>query len=85
VAGAGRVGGAARDWPTLLEEAYDRRDALARWADGDGARRAADYLMALARESRGASVPAASSQSISPAVASSSSQPLAGHAPQSSR
>jgi hypothetical protein len=76
---------AARDWPALLTEACARRHALSAWADGGGARRAADYLIALANESRGASVPAASSQSISPAAASSSSQPLAGQAPQSSR
>jgi hypothetical protein len=73
------------DWPTMLSDAYARRDALARWADGSGARRAADYLIALARESRGDSVPASSSQSISPVAESSSSQPLAGHSPQLSR
>jgi hypothetical protein len=84
-ADAGRADGAARDWPGLLHEADARRDAVARWADGGGAGRAADYLIALARESRGDSVPAASSQSISPVAASSSSQPLAGHSPQRSR
>lgn len=83
-ADGGRVG-AAHDWPALLEEAYARRDSLARWADGGGAGRAADYLIALAREARGESVPASSSQSISPTAASSSSQPSAGHSPQLSR
>jgi predicted glycosyltransferase len=37
-------------WPGLLEEARARRTALARWADGEGAARAADYLLALARD-----------------------------------
>jgi hypothetical protein len=81
----GRAGMTGNDWPALLSEAHARRDALARWADGGAAGRAADYLIALAREVRGDSVPAASSQSIIPAAASSSSQPLAGHSPQLSR
>jgi hypothetical protein len=68
-----------RSWPLLLEEARARRAALGRWADGGGAGRAADYLLGLARAS---SVPASSSQAISPSPASSSSQPLAGHSPQ---
>jgi hypothetical protein len=71
-----------RRWPLLLEEAWGRRAALAGWADGAGADRAADYLLGLARAS---SVPASSSQAISPSPASSSSQPLAGHSPQRSR
>ena len=73
----------ARDrWPLLLEEARARRGRLERWADGEGAGRAADYLIALAR---GASVPASSSHSTRPSAASSASQPLAGHSPQRSR
>jgi hypothetical protein len=72
----------APEWPLLLEEARARRTELARWADGEGAGRAADYLIALAQ---GSSVPASSSQSTSPAAASSTSQPLAGHSPQRSR
>jgi hypothetical protein len=69
-------------WPILLEEARDRREALERWADGEGAGRAADYLIALARAS---SVPASSSQSTISIAASSASQPCAGHSPQRSR
>jgi hypothetical protein len=69
-------------WPLLLEEARARRGTLARWADGLGAARAADYLVTLAR---GSSLPASSSHSTSPAVASSANQPLAGQAPQRSR
>jgi hypothetical protein len=69
-------------WPVLLEEARDRRGELERWADGDGAGRAADYLIALTRAS---SVPASSSQSTIPDAASSASQPRAGHSPQRSR
>jgi hypothetical protein len=69
-------------WPTLLEDARDRRGALERWADGQGADRAADYLIALARAS---SVPASSSQPTSPLAPSSASQPRAGHSPQCSR
>jgi hypothetical protein len=69
-------------WPLLLEEARARGETLARWADGEGAGRAADYLLELARA---ASVPDSSSQSTSPSSASSSSQPLAGHSPQRSR
>jgi hypothetical protein len=72
----------AGEWAPLLEEARARRAELARWADGEGAVRAADYLIALAL---GSSVPASSSQSTSPAAASSASQPLAGHSPQRSR
>jgi hypothetical protein len=73
---------ARRDWSRLLEEARTRQPELARWADGAGAGRAADYLLALAR---GSSVPASSSQSTRPSLASSASQPLAGHSPQSPR
>jgi hypothetical protein len=73
----------ARPWSAILDEALRRRDALAHWADGGGAGRAADYLVALAE--RGASVPASSSQSTSPAAASSASQPFAGQSPQRSR
>jgi hypothetical protein len=69
-------------WPILLDGARDRRGALERWADGEGADRAADYLIALARAS---SLPASSSQSTIPDAASSASQPLAGHSPQRSR
>jgi hypothetical protein len=69
-------------WPVLLEEARVRRATLAGWADGRGAGRAADYLLALAR---GESAPDSSSQSTSPAAESSSSQPLAGHSAQRSR
>jgi hypothetical protein len=69
-------------WPILLEEARDRRGALEPWADGEGAGRAADYLIALSRAS---SVPASSSQSTISDAASSASQPLAGHSPQRSR
>jgi hypothetical protein len=72
----------AEEWPRLLEEARARRAELARWADGEGAGRAAAYLIALAR---GSSVSASSSHSTSPAAASSASQPLAGHSPQRSR
>jgi hypothetical protein len=68
-------------WPLILEEARFRRDALAGWADGGGAGRAADYLLGLAGSSRSS----ASSQSTSPAADSSASQPLAGHSPQRSR
>ncbi len=70
------------EWPALLEEAWRRRDALERWADGGGVDRTADYLTALARA---ASVPAASSHSTSPFAASSVSQPFAGQSPQRSR
>jgi hypothetical protein len=70
------------EWPRLLEEGRARRTELARWADGRGAGRAADYLIALARAS---SVPASSSHSRRPAATSSASQPLAGHSPQRSR
>ena len=69
-------------WPALLEEARARGGELERWADGEGAGRAADYLIALARAE---SVPVASSQSTSPRAASSASQPLAGQSPQRSR
>jgi hypothetical protein len=69
-------------WPILLEDARDRRGALERWADGEGAGRAADYLIALSRAS---SFPASSSQSTIPDAASSASQPRAGHSPQRSR
>lgn len=69
-------------WPLQLEEARSRRDVLAGWADGGGAGRAADYLLRLVA---GSSRPAPSSHSRSPAAASSSSQPLAGHSPQRSR
>jgi hypothetical protein len=69
-------------WPSLLEDARDRRGALERWADGEGADRAADYLIALARA---AGIPASSSQSIRPLAASSANQPRAGHSPQRSR
>lgn len=69
-------------WPRLLEEARARRGRLERWADGNGAGRAADHLIALARTS---SVPQASSQSTRSSAASSASQPLAGHSPQRSR
>jgi hypothetical protein len=68
-------------WPLILEEARSRRDTLAAWADGEGAGRAADYLIGLAGSSRSP----ASSQSTSPASASSASHPLAGHSPQCSR
>jgi UDP-N-acetylglucosamine--N-acetylmuramyl-(pentapeptide) pyrophosphoryl-undecaprenol N-acetylglucosamine transferase len=70
------------DWPRLLEAARERRVALAAWADGEGAGRAADYLIALARAS---SRSASSSQSTIPSAASSVSQPLAGQSPQRSR
>lgn len=73
---------ARRDWSRLLGEARTRQPELARWADSAGADRAADYLLTLAR---GSSVPASSSQSTRPSLASSASQPLAGHSPQSSR
>jgi hypothetical protein len=69
-------------WPILLEDARDRRGELERWADGGGARRAADYLIALSRAS---SVPASSSHSTKPLASSSASQPRAGQAPQRSR
>jgi hypothetical protein len=69
-------------WPSLLEDARDRRGRLERWADGEGAGRAADYLIELARA---ASVPESSSQSTRPLVASSASQPRAGHSPQRPR
>jgi hypothetical protein len=74
-------------WPNLLEDARDRRRALERWADGEGAGRAADYLIALASDSPtvASSVPAFSSQTTMPVAASSSSQPRAGHSPQRSR
>jgi hypothetical protein len=39
-------------WPLLLEEARFRRDALAGWADGGGAGRAADHLLGLAAGAR---------------------------------
>jgi hypothetical protein len=68
-------------WPLILEEARSRRDALAAWADGGGAGRAADYLLGLAGSSRSP----ASSQATSPAATSSASQPRAGHSPQRSR
>jgi hypothetical protein len=70
------------EWPELLEEALDRRPALARWADGGGAGRAAAYLEGLAT---GSSTSAPASQRTSPAAASSSNQPEAGQVPQSSR
>jgi hypothetical protein len=70
------------EWPELLEEALDRRPALARWADGGGAARAAAYLEALAI---GSSRSASRSQRTSPVAASSSNHPGAGQAPQSSR
>jgi hypothetical protein len=69
-------------WPVLMEEARDRRGALERWADGEGAGRAADYLIALTRAS---SVPASSSRSTITDAASSAGQPRAGHSPQRSR
>jgi hypothetical protein len=69
-------------WPALLEEARARAVALERWADGEGAARAADYLVALAGAS---SRSASSSQSTRPFAASSASQPFAGHSPQRSR
>jgi hypothetical protein len=69
------------EWPDLLEEALARRGALARWADGRGAARAAAYLEELA----GSSTSPSSSQRTNPAAASSSNQPGAGHAPHSSR
>jgi hypothetical protein len=69
-------------WPLLLEAARARRRVLARWADGAGAGRAADYLLGLAR---GSSTPVSASQSTRPSAPSSSSQPLAGHSPQRSR
>jgi hypothetical protein len=72
----------AGEWPALLEAACARRDALAAWADGEGAGRAADYLLTVAADS---SRSPASSHSTSPSPASSSSQPLAGQVPQSSR
>jgi hypothetical protein len=68
-------------WPLVLEEARFRREALAGWADGGGAGRAADYLLELAGSSRSA----ASSHSTIPAAASSSSHPCAGQVPQCSR
>jgi hypothetical protein len=70
------------DWPCLFEQACRRRGALAAWSDGEGAERAADYLIALARASS-RSIP--SSQSTIPSAASSTSQPLAGQSPQRSR
>ena len=70
------------EWPDLLEEALDRRPALARWADGTGAARAAAYLEGLAT---GSSRSASSSQRTNPAPASSSNHPAAGQVPQSSR
>jgi hypothetical protein len=73
---------APRGWPSLLEDARDRRGRLERWADGEGAGRAADYLIAL---SRAASVPASSSHSTRPLAARSASQPRAGQSPQRSR
>jgi hypothetical protein len=78
---------ASERWPDLLEDARDRRRALERWADGEGAVRAADYLIALALASPAvaSSVPASSSQSTRPAAASSVNQPRAGHSPQRSR
>jgi hypothetical protein len=72
----------AAGWPSALEEARRRRPALAEWADGAGAGRAADYLLGLVA---GSSRSAASSQSTRPSAPSSSSQPLAGHSPQRSR
>ena len=69
-------------WPSLLEDARDRRGALELWADGEGAGRAADYLIALTRAS---SFPVSSSQSTKPLAPSSASQPRAGHSPQRSR
>jgi hypothetical protein len=69
-------------WPRLLEEARARRGRLERWADGEGAGRAADYLIALARAS---SRSVFASQSTIPLAASSASQPLAGQSPQRSR
>lgn len=73
----------SNQWPRLLEDARVRRGALERWADGEGAGRAADYLIALAGDA--ARVPASSSQSTSPIASSSASQPLAGQSPQRSR
>jgi hypothetical protein len=70
-------------WPRLLEDARVRRGALEGWADGEGAGRAADYLIALTEATT--RVPASSSQSTSPSASSSTSQPLAGHSPQRSR
>jgi hypothetical protein len=76
------------NWSRLLEEARSRRHALAEWADGGGADRAADHLLGPAA---GSSVPATSSVSVAsshatiPSPASSASQPVAGQVPQRSR
>jgi hypothetical protein len=70
------------EWPGLLEEALARRGALARWADGSGAARAAAYLGELAT---GSSKSVSGSQRTSPSAASSVNQPGAGQVPQSSR
>jgi hypothetical protein len=70
------------EWPAFLEEAVRRRGALAALADGGGAARSALYLEGLAA---GSSRSELSSQRTSPAAASSSSQPVAGHSPQRSR
>jgi hypothetical protein len=71
-------------WPAVLDAALARRERLARWADGDGAQRAAEWLAELAASTRlaGSSTFSRSSQRIRPRSESSSSQPLAGHAPQ---
>lgn len=82
------VEGTVANWSSLLEEARSRRRALADWADGEGAGRAADYLIELvAGSSRSAtsSVSEASSHSTIPSPANSASQPVAGQAPQWSR
>jgi len=71
-------------WAVLLELALWRREKLARWADGSGAQRAAEWLGELAASTRlvGSSTFSRSSQRINPRADSSSSQPCAGHVPQ---
>jgi hypothetical protein len=71
-------------WPAALELALRRRDRLARWADGSGAQRAAEWLAELASAARraGSSTFSRSSQRINPRPDSSSSQPVAGQVPQ---
>src|SRR6202012_4580321 len=73
---------APQRWPSLLEDARDRRGRLERWAEGGAAGRAASYLIA---PSRAASVPASSSHTTRPLASSSASQPRAGQSPQRSR
>jgi hypothetical protein len=79
-----RQGSSPDGWPAVLDAALARRERLARWADGDGAQRAAEWLAELAASTKlaGSSTFSRSSQRISPRSESSSSQPLAGHAPQ---